>query len=147
MRCVLQVVDDVSLKLQNELYSSIQKGYLLFVGFKDGDNIDIIHKMMDKILSLRLFPDENGKTNLSLQDVHGEVMCVSQFTLYADIKKGRRPSFNNSLKGEYSLPLYQETIHYLSSLVSTKQGVFGEDMEITLINHGPFTLMIDSEDL
>ena len=95
-----------------------------------------------------MFLDSEGKTNLSLEDVHGEIMCISQFTLYADIKKGRRPSFVEAAKQEISKPLYEKTLSYINELGYTcKSGVFGADMKINLINDGPFTIILDSKDL
>lgn len=147
MRCVLQVVNDASLFINEKLYSSIGKGFLLLVGYEENDNEATIKKVIDKILSLRLFKDDFGKTNISLQDVNGEIMVVSQFTLYADIKKGRRPSFIKAAKGEISEKLYLDTIKYVESIMPCKTGVFGADMQIKLTNDGPFTLMIDSGEL
>lgn len=147
MRCVVQVCKHARCIIDEKEYSSINRGYLIFVGFTYGDNEEIMHKMIDKILSLRLFLDENGKTNLSLGDLKGEVMCISQFTLYGDVKKGRRPSFTSSLNKEVASSLYDKTIAYLKEKINTAQGVFGADMKIELVNDGPFTLIIDSEDL
>lgn len=148
MRVVLQVVKNASVTIDNELYSSINDGFLLLVGFTEGDNIEIIKKVIDKIVSLRIFPDENGKTNLAFDSLKQEILCVSQFTLYANISHGRRPSFISCLRPDEAKVLYQQTLDYLSSLnIKTKAGVFGADMKVNLLNDGPFTLMIDSEDL
>ncbi len=147
MKSVLQVVKKASLRINGELYSQIDKGYLVLVGFNNEDNENDIHLLMDKLLSLRLFQDESGKTNLSLSDVGGQIMIVSQFTLYADVKKGRRPSFTSAAKSEISKPLYDKTIEYVSKFMDVKTGVFGADMQIELINDGPFTLVLDSKDL
>ena len=147
MRCVLQVVKHATLSIDNVKYSSIGRGFLILVGFNNEDTELDIKKMMDKILGLRIFPDENGKTNLSLQDINGEVMIVSQFTLYASLKKGRRPSFVESASGEVARPLYEKTLNYVRNIMKCEQGVFGADMKIDLINDGPFTLMIDSKEL
>lgn len=148
MRVVLQVVSHASVTIDKKIYSQINEGFLLLVGFEESDNEEIIKKVMDKIVSLRLFVDEQGKTNLSFSDVGGELLCISQFTLYADIKKGRRPSFINAMRPERASKLYDYTISYLKTLVPcVKQGVFGADMKVELLNNGPFTLMIDSKDL
>ena len=121
---------------------------MLLVGFEEGDNEEIVNKVMNKIVSLRLFADEQGKTNLAFTDIGGEILCISQFTLYADIKKGRRPSFINAMRPERATKLYDYTISYLKTLVPVvKQGIFGADMKVELLNNGPFTLMIDSKDL
>lgn len=149
MKCVLQVVKEAHLYIEQKEFSSIKNGYVILVGFKNDDNEEIIKKMMDKLLSLRIFKDENGKTNLSLNDVNGEVMIVSQFTLYADIKKGRRPSFIEAAKGDISKPLYDKTIEYASKILNCKiaTGIFGADMEINLTNDGPFTITVEDGDL
>jgi D-tyrosyl-tRNA(Tyr) deacylase len=148
MRVVLQVVQNASCTIDNKLFSSIGKGFLLLVGFTEGDNEEVINKMIDKIVSLRIFPDENGKTNLGFMDTHGEILCISQFTLYADVSHGRRPSFIEALRPEKATKLYDYTIEYIKKYVpDVKTGVFGADMKIQLLNDGPFTLMIDSKDL
>lgn len=148
MRVLLQVVQNASCVIDEKIFSSINKGFLLFVGFTSTDNEEIMKKVINKITSLRVFLDSEGKTNLSLEDVHGEIMCISQFTLYADIKKGRRPSFVEAAKQEISKPLYEKTLSYINELGYTcKSGVFGADMKINLINDGPFTIILDSKDL
>lgn len=148
MRVVLQVVKSALVTIDEKLYSSIDQGFLLLVSFTNGDNHETIKKVIDKIISLRIFPDENGKTNLAFDLEKQEVLCVSQFTLYADIKHGRRPSFVNCLNPNSASELYQNTIDYLKSLkIKTKTGIFGADMKVNLLNDGPFTLMIDSGDL
>ena len=147
MRCVLQVVKEATLSIDNNVYSSIGWGFLILVGFNNDDKEEDIKKMMDKLIGLRIFPDENGKTNLSLSDIDGELMVVSQFTLYADIKKGRRPSFTTSASGSVAEPLYNKTLEYVRTIMPCKQGVFGADMKINLINDGPFTIMVDSKEL
>ena len=148
MRVVLQVVTHASVTIDSKVYSQIKEGFLLLVGFEEGDNEEIVNKVMNKIVSLRLFADEQGKTNLAFTDIGGEILCISQFTLYADIKKGRRPSFINAMRPERATKLYDYTISYLKTLVPVvKQGIFGADMKVELLNNGPFTLMIDSKDL
>lgn len=148
MRVVLQVVTHASVTIDSKVYSQINEGFLLLVGFEEGDNEEIVNKVMNKIVSLRLFADEQGKTNLAFTDIGGEILCISQFTLYADIKKGRRPSFINAMRPERATKLYDYTISYLKTLVPVvKQGIFGADMKVELLNNGPFTLMIDSRDL
>ena len=148
MRVVLQVVKNASVSIENQIYSQINEGFLLLVGFNNEDNEEVVRKVIDKIISLRVFMDENGKTNLAFLDLEKEILCVSQFTLYADIKKGRRPSFINAMRPEDATKLYDYTLEYLKSKVNVvKGGVFGADMKIQLLNDGPFTLMIDSKDL
>ena len=149
MRVVLQVVKNASVTIDEKIYSQIKEGFLLLVGFNNDDNQEIVRKVIDKIISLRVFMDENGKTNLAFLDLNKEILCVSQFTLYADIKKGRRPSFINAMRPEEATKLYDYTLEYLKEKVSSKvaSGVFGADMKISLVNDGPFTLMIDSKEL
>lgn len=148
MRVILTTVDSASVTIKDKLVATIQKGYLLLVGFTDGDDKEIVDKMVDKILSLRVFPDDHGQINLSLQDVNGEILSVSQFTLYADTKKGRRPSFVKALRPAEAEPLYD----YFNSRIEVKygrlsSGVFGADMKVSSVNDGPFTLILDSVEL
>ena len=148
MRVILTTVDSASVTIKDKLVATIQKGYLLLVGFTDGDDKEIVDRMVDKILSLRVFPDNHGQINLSLQDVNGEILSVSQFTLYADTKKGRRPSFVKALRPGEAEPLYD----YFNSQIEVKygrlsSGVFGADMKVSSVNDGPFTLILDSVEL
>ena len=148
MKIVLQNVIEANVKINGELYNKINRGFLLLVGFKEGDDLEIVNKVAKKITKLRVFMDENGKTNLSLKDINGEILSISQFTLYGDISKGNRPSFIKSLDFIKAKELYEYFNKYIESegfLVKT--GIFGEDMKVSLVNDGPFTLVIDSEDL
>lgn len=148
MKIVLQNVIEANVKINGELYNKINRGFLLLVGFKEGDDLEIVNKVAKKITKLRVFMDENGKTNLSLKDINGEILSISQFTLYGDISKGNRPSFIKSLDFIKAKELYEYFNKYIESegfLVKT--GIFGEDMKVSLVNDGPFTLIIDSEDL
>lgn len=148
MRVLVQLVKEASVTIDNELYSKIGKGFLLFVGFTEGDNEETLRKMRDKVLKLRIFPDENGKTNLSLDQVGGEVLSVSQFTLYGSMKEGNRPSFVNSLKPDLARPLFALWNNLLKEkMPSLKTGVFQADMKVSLINDGPFTIWLDSKEL
>lgn len=148
MKVVLQNVLNCEVKIKDKVYSSIDIGFLLLVSFTDGDNLDIINKMANKISKLRVFMDENGKTNLSLLDVNGKIMSVSQFTLYADVKKGNRPSFTNCLDFNKAKELYQQFNLELKKLnLIVEEGIFGEDMKVSFINDGPFTLVIDSKEV
>lgn len=148
MKVVLQNVLNCEVKIKDKVYSSIDRGFLLLVSFTDGDNLDIINKMANKISKLRVFMDENGKTNLSLLDVNGKIMSVSQFTLYADVKKGNRPSFTNCLDFNKAKELYQQFNLELKKLnLIVEEGVFGEDMKVSFVNDGPFTLVIDSKEV
>jgi len=148
MKVVLTTVKEASVKIDNKIVGSIKRGYLLLVGFTSGDNEAIVDKMVDKILALRVFPDENGQINLSLDTVNGDILSVSQFTLYADATKGRRPSFVNALNPSSAEPLYE----YFNSQLESKYrpistGIFGADMDVSSVNEGPFTLVLDSEEL
>lgn len=148
MKIVLQVVKKASVTIDEKLVSEIEKGYLLLVSFTQGDNHEIVQKMSQKVAKLRVFLDENGKTNLSIFDVNGEILSVSQFTLYANLKKGNRPSFIEALKGEESILLYKDFNDELrKNNLEVKEGVFGADMKINLINDGPFTIVLDSKEL
>lgn len=148
MRVVLTTVLEANVKINDKTVGQISRGYLLLVGFTDGDNKETVEKMVDKILSLRVFPDEHGQINISLQDVNGSILSVSQFTLYANTAKGRRPSFVDALRPGEAEPLYDyfnEQLEMKHGKVST--GVFGADMKVTSINDGPFTLLLDSKEL
>lgn len=148
MRVILTTVSEANVTIKDKMVGHIKKGYLLLVGFTDGDDQEIVDKMVDKIISLRVFPDEHGQINLSLQDVNGSILSVSQFTLYADTKKGRRPSFVKALRPSEAEPLYD----YFNSQIENKHGrlstgVFGADMKVNSINDGPFTVILDSQEL
>lgn len=148
MKVVLQIVSKASVEIEGKEVSHIDKGYLLLVGFTQWDTLEIAKKMADKILKLRIFPDENGKTNLSLAQVSGNVLCVSQFTLYASAKEGNRPSFVFAMAPEEARVLYQEFFNYFKTkLPSLQGGVFQADMSVSLVNEGPFTLVLDSKEL
>ena len=127
---------------------SIQKGFMVLVGFCASDTQEIVEKMVDKMIGLRVFEDDNGKMNLSLQDVNGSILSISQFTLYADCKKGRRPSFIHAAKPDVAIPLYDyfnETIQ--AQGIHLEMGVFGADMKVSLINDGPVTIVLDSQEI
>ena len=148
MRVVLTTVLEAKVEIDNKTIGSISRGYLLLVGFTDGDDREVVEKMVDKILSLRVFPDEHGQINISLQEVNGSILSVSQFTLYANASKGRRPSFVDALRPGEAEPLYD----YFNQLLEEKHGkvstgVFGADMKVSSINDGPFTLLLDSKEL
>lgn len=148
MKIVLQRVLNSELRIDGEIYSKIDKGYLLLVSFTDGDNDEITRKMAEKVKKIRLFEDENGKTNLSIDDVKGEIMSVSQFTLYGDLKNGNRPSFTSCLEKTEAKRLYLLFNKYLKELnLDVKEGIFQEDMKITLTNDGPFTIILDSKEI
>ena len=148
MRVVLTTVLEAKVEINKKVVGAISRGYLLLVGFTDGDNKETVDKMIDKILSLRVFPDEHGNINISLQDVNGSILTVSQFTLYANTAKGRRPSFVDALRPGEAEPLYDyfnQQLELKHGKVST--GVFGADMQVSSINDGPFTLLLDSKEM
>ena len=148
MRIVLTTVLSASVTIDNEVVGKINRGFCLLVGFTHDDNKEVVDKMIDKMLSLRVFPDENGLTNLSLYDIKGEILSVSQFTLYADLAKGRRPSFVNAMKPDEAKALYG----YFNEQVKAKYGavetgIFGADMKVSSVNDGPFTVILDSKEI
>ena len=149
MKVVLQTVKNAHVDILGKTVGSISNGYLLLVGFTDGDNREIVTKMADKILKLRVFADEKRQINLSLDTVNGDILFISQFTLYADVTNGRRPSFINALHPHEAEPLYhffnQELERISGKHIET--GVFGADMEVYSVNDGPFTLVLDSKEL
>ena len=148
MRLVVQNSLEASCKVDNNIVGKISHGFVVLVGFTQGDNREIVEKMAKKFLSMRVFNDENGKTNLSLQDVNGEILSISQFTLYGDVRKGRRPSFTDALRPFEAEKLYDcfnLLIEHKHGRVST--GVFGADMKVNSENDGPFTLVLDSKEL
>ena len=148
MRIVVQNVINASVSIDNKIVGKISRGFCLLVGFTHDDNEEIVKKMAEKLVSLRVFEDENGKTNLSLKDVNGEILSISQFTLYASVKDGRRPSFVNAMEPKKASDLYNFFNFYLEELgYKPEKGVFGADMKVSLINDGPFTTIIDSKEL
>lgn len=146
MRVLVQKVSEASVIIDNVKYSKINEGLVLFVGFSIKDDKAIIDKMISKIISLRILEDENGKTNESIMSRNLEILSVSQFTLYADTKKGRRPSFTKSAKSEEAKVLYEYFNKKLSEEICVKTGKFQADMKVSLVNDGPFTIMLDSEE-
>lgn len=148
MKFVIQRVTHAEVKVEQEIIGSIQNGYLVLIGIAEDDNEEIADKLVKKLLGLRIFADENGKTNLSLKDVNGSLLLISQFTLYADCRKGNRPSFVNAGNPEKANELYEYIIEKCRDEVPDVQtGSFGADMKITLLNDGPFTIILDSKDL
>lgn len=149
MKVILQTVLSANVKVLGNVIATINKGYLLLVGFTDGDTKETADVLIDKIIKLRTFSDEHGLINLSLEDVKGDILSVSQFTLYADTTKGRRPSFTHALNSNDALDLYdyfnKELEQKLNKHIST--GIFGADMKVESVNDGPFTLILDSKEL
>ena len=149
MKFVIQRVKTASVEINSEIFSQINKGYLVLVGITDSDTVEIADKMVQKLIGLRIFEDENGKTNLSIKDVDGDMLIVSQFTLYADCKKGNRPSFIKAGNPAYAKELYQYILTKTTDLYEKTiySGEFGADMKISLINDGPFTILLDSAEI
>lgn len=144
MRLVIQRVNHAAVRVDGAVVGQIQKGFLVFIGVSETDTKEIADKYLKKMLGLRIFEDENGKTNLSLKDVNGELLLISQFTLYANCKKGNRPSFIEAGKPEMAESLYKYMIEECKKSVPVVQeGIFGADMKISLENDGPFTIILD----
>ena len=147
MRVIVQRCLESSVSINNKIVGKINYGLVLLVGFTDGDNDKIIDKVVNKILKLRIFDDDNGVMNISILDVGGSILSISQFTLYGDIKKGNRPSYSKAMNGENASILYDLFNTKLKEHVEVKTGMFGADMSISIINNGPVTIIIESEDL
>lgn len=148
MKVVLQRVLNAQVDVSGETVGKIGKGYLLFVGVTAQDNEEIADKMIEKVARLRIFEDENGKTNLSIDQVDGEILVISQFTLCADCKKGNRPSFINAGAPKMAEEIYEHILRRCKELFNnTQSGIFGADMKVSLTNDGPFTLVLDSNEI
>lgn len=148
MKVVLQRVARARVTVDQEETGAIGRGFLLLLGVADGDTKEIADKLTDKICRLRIFEDENGKTNLSLAEVNGEILVVSQFTLYADCRKGNRPSFVKAGSPKLAKELYEYVMDRMREKgIRVRQGSFGAHMEVELLNDGPFTLVLDSNEI
>lgn len=147
MRAVIQKVTRASLSIDSEIYSQIKEGLMVLLGIEDSDTNEDIEWLVDKIRKLRIFDDENGVMNLSVEDVKGEMMIVSQFTLHASTKKGNRPTYIRASKPEFSKPMYESFVARTREVFTGKvaTGVFGADMKIELVNNGPTTIIIDTK--
>ena len=143
MRVLVQRCDKASVKVDNKIVGKIDKGMMILVGFTQTDTSEIIDYMVDKVLNLRIYDDESGVMNKSILEVGGSILSVSQFTLYADTRKGRRPSYVNALNGEKSTLLYDEFNEKLRKHIHVETGIFGADMKVELINDGPVTIMLE----
>ena len=147
MKVVVQRSKNSKVTINNKVNGSIDKGYVLLVGFTHGDTTDIVDKMINKILNLRIFEDENDKMNLSIKYINGSILSISQFTLYADSKKGNRPSFINAMKPDEASKLYDYFNQELSKYIEVNTGIFGADMKVEIYNDGPVTIILDSDEL
>lgn len=143
MRILVQRVNSAKVEINEKTISEIKEGLVLFVGFTQTDNIENIKYLIQKVLNLRIFPDELNIMNKSILDYGGEILSVSQFTLYADTKKGNRPSYTKALKSSEAKILYDEFNNELKKYISVKTGVFGADMEVTISNVGPTTILLE----
>lgn len=149
MRVVLQRVQKASVKVDGNVTGEIARGFLLLVGITPGDDETVVRKLARKCAELRIFEDENGKMNKGLQDIGGSILSISQFTLYADCKKGRRPGFEKAARGDIAGPLYEMFNKILTEEYGLKveTGIFGADMKVELLNDGPVTILLDSAEL
>jgi D-aminoacyl-tRNA deacylase len=147
MRAVLQRTAFASVKVDGNITGSIQKGLLVLMGVEDADTSEDIEWLSSKIVNLRIFDDENGVMNLSVKDVDGDVLLVSQFTLHASTKKGNRPSYIKASKPDFAIPMYEKMIAQLETDLGKKvqTGIFGADMKVELLNDGPVTIVIDTK--
>ena len=146
MKFVIQRVTEASVNVENEVIGQIQKGFLVLIGVGQNDTKEIADRLVKKMIGLRIFEDKNGKTNLSLADVDGQLLLISQFTLYANCKKGNRPSFTESGAPAMAEELYEYIIEKCKAFVPVvERGSFGSDMKVQLLNDGPFTIILDSD--
>ena len=144
MKIVLQRVSSASVKVDDKIVGSIENGFLLLIGFSSNDTEENILPTIEKIVKLRIFSDEEGKMNKSVLDVEGSMLLISQFTLYADTKKGNRPSFIEAARPEQAIPLYEFFIAEMKKRISkVETGIFGADMKVELVNDGPVTIVFD----
>ena len=148
MKFVIQRVTRAQVSVNNEVIGKIGKGFLVLVGIGKTDDEKIADKLVQKLVNMRIFEDENGKTNLGLKDVNGELLIISQFTLYADCKKGNRPSFTEAGAPQDANRLYEYILEKCHAEIETVQhGEFGADMKVELLNDGPFTIILDSREI
>ena len=147
MKAVIQRVTSASVSVNHQLKSKIKFGYLILLGVGQNDTDEDLNWLANKIINLRIFSDNEGKMNLSIKDIDGDILLISQFTLYAQTKKGNRPSFIKSAKPEQAIPLYKKMIKQLELLLkkTIKTGEFGANMQVELLNDGPVTIIIDTE--
>jgi D-aminoacyl-tRNA deacylase len=147
MRIVIQRVSSASVEVESEIIASIQKGFLILLGIETDDTTEDSSWLVQKIASMRIFPDDEGKMNRDILEANGDVIVVSQFTLHASTKKGNRPSFIRAARPEMAIPLYEDFVKQLEAALHKKigTGVFGADMKVALVNDGPVTISMDSK--
>lgn len=143
MKVVVQRVTNASVSVDEKVVGEIGNGLLVLVGFCEGDDISQIKWMVNKLVNLRIFDDEDGVMNLSVKDIKGSILSVSQFTLYGDAKKGNRPTYSKALNGDKATVLYDKFNELLKSEIRTETGIFGADMKVSLLNDGPITIIIE----
>jgi D-tyrosyl-tRNA(Tyr) deacylase len=145
MRAVVQRVKEASVTVDDEIIGSIGNGLMVLIGCGDGDTDADMHYIVSKVLGLRVFPDAEAKMNLSVEDAGGELLLVSQFTLYGDVRKGRRPAFTNALHPSLAAPMFEDLVRaFASTGIRVQTGRFGADMDVRLLNQGPVTILLDS---
>ena len=147
MRVLVQRSKESKVTINGKINGKIDKGFVLLVGFTQGDDETTLDKMIQKIINLRIFEDENNKMNLSIQDINGSILSISQFTLYANCKEGRRPSFTSAMNPDEATILYDKFNEKLRKIINTQTGLFGADMKVEIYNDGPVTIMLDSDEL
>lgn len=148
MKFVIQRVTDAKVSVDGKVVGKIGKGFMVLIGIAGTDTVEIADKMIKKLIGMRIFEDENGKTNLALKDVGGELLLISQFTLYSDCKKGNRPSFVNAGAPDMADEIYQYIISQCKKEIDVvEKGIFGADMKVSLVNDGPFTIVLDSDEI
>ena len=145
MRAVVQRVSEASVTINGKVKGSIGKGYMVLLGVEDIDEKEDLDYICDKLIGLRVFEDAEGKMNLDIRDIGGEILLISQFTLYGDARKGRRPGFIKAARPDKAIPMYEEAIRRLSETVHVECGEFGADLKVALINDGPVTILLDSK--
>ncbi len=145
MRAVVQRVKKASVTINGQVTGSIQQGLLVFLGIEDVDQVEDLQYICDKVVGLRIFEDDEGKMNKAITDTSGSILLVSQFTLYGDARKGRRPSFIKAARPEKAIPLYEEAIALIGKHVPVQTGEFQAEMDVALINDGPVTILLDSK--
>jgi len=148
MRVVIQRVSEASVTIEGNIKSAIKKGLLILVGIEDADTDEDIDWLVRKIVQIRIFNDDNGIMNRSVIDIDGEILVISQFTLFAATKKGNRPSYSRASKGDFAIPIYEKFLHELSIRLKKPigSGIFGADMKVELLNDGPTTIIMDSKE-
>ena len=146
MRILVQRSLKSSVSVNDKIVGNIDSGLVLLIGFTNTDTSKEIDQLINKVINLRIFDDENGVMNKSILDVGGSILSISQFTLYADTKKGNRPSYINAMKGDKAIELYNEFNDKLSKFVNVEKGIFGADMKVNITNDGPVTIILESRD-